>query len=938
MPSLVIFTIIARNYLAHARVLFRSVASHHPEARRVVIIVDDPDGHFNPDDESFETVHSEVLQIPQSRWFHFKYSVLELSTAVKPYAFEWIAENCQANQIIYLDPDIVLFAPLTPLQARLETANLILTPHLTGELDLEGRPNEVSILQAGAYNLGFLAVSCGPESLRFLRWWQHRLFDNCVVDTANGLFVDQKWIDLVPGMYEGVCIERHPGCNVAYWNLPHRNITLQNGAYLVNGVPLLFFHFSGFDPERPQVISKHQDRLRMSDLGLAGERLFKDYAGQLLSAGFAECRRWRYGNSSFANGLPVLDIGRPLYKEVQDFASRIDDPFSETGYREIVKLWNTPVPMFSGQASGVTRLGLHIYRSRQDVQSVMPDLLGGDRVRFLEWLLSSGRREHDLFDELLEPVVDALAALQAQPENPAAPPQQVSAARITSLYAFIDRLLLNRPDLRRAFPDPFGADAATLLAWLSTYGLVEHPVAGELRELLVQQREELFRKLNPWRRLRLRAWMARLLLSAAVCRQIRIMAGTQQDPLQLGTPDSVAQGSPPPTGAPPVDAPGTPADLGVNLIGYLRTQNGVGQSARNAVTALRAAGIPFQLRNVRSHGLREGDQSLTLDTATDARYGINLYVVNADQTAVVTAETSHFRGADRYNVATWVWELSSLPAVWDSAFTAYDEIWAPSTYCQAAIAARSPVPVIHMPYVVTLPNPSGLNRADFGISADRFVFLAVFDMRSVFERKNPLAVISAFSRAFGPADNCQLIIKINHADAAPAKMELLQKAAAGKPVRLLTDTFPYADVAALMQASDCIVSLHRAEGFGFVMAEAMLLGKPVIATGYSGNIDFTLPSNSFLVGYSLAPVGPGCEPYDPEALWADPSEEDAVTQMRLVYSDVTLRRQKAAAGARFIRESFSAEAIGDRYRKRCDWIARRKGFAPAAHTELEMAR
>ena len=204
MPSLVIFTIIARNYLAHARVLFRSVASHHPEARRVVIIVDDPDGHFNPDDESFETVHSEVLQIPQSRWFHFKYSVLELSTAVKPYAFEWIAENCQANQIIYLDPDIVLFAPLTPLQARLETANLILTPHLTGELDLEGRPNEVSILQAGAYNLGFLAVSCGPESLRFLRWWQHRLFDNCVVDTANGLFVDQKWIDLVPGMYEGV--------------------------------------------------------------------------------------------------------------------------------------------------------------------------------------------------------------------------------------------------------------------------------------------------------------------------------------------------------------------------------------------------------------------------------------------------------------------------------------------------------------------------------------------------------------------------------------------------------------------------------------------------------------------------------------------------------------------------------------------------------------
>jgi glycosyltransferase involved in cell wall biosynthesis len=242
-----------------------------------------------------------------------------------------------------------------------------------------------------------------------------------------------------------------------------------------------------------------------------------------------------------------------------------------------------------------------------------------------------------------------------------------------------------------------------------------------------------------------------------------------------------------------------------------------------------------------------------------------------------------------------------------------------------------------MPYVVTLSAPSLLSRSDFGIGPDRFVFLSIFDMRSVFERKNPLAIIAAFIRAFRPEDNCELVIKINHAEAAPSKIELLRAAAAGKPIRVLCDTFPHSDVVALMEASDCIVSLHRAEGFGFVMAEAMLLGKPVIATGYSGNVDFTLPSNSFLVGYTLCPVGPGCEPYDPEALWADPSQEDAVAQMQLVYRNEALRRERSAAGRRFIQQHYSAEAIGARYRERCDWIADRYGLARVVSPELEVA-
>lgn len=936
MEGLVVFTIIARNYLAHARVLMSSVASQAPDALRLVILVDSSDGHFDPEEEPFETISSATLPIPQSRWFHFKYSVLELSTAVKPYAFEWIAKHYGIKQIVYLDPDIRLFSSLAPLQAKLRSSNLVLTPHLTGALPLEGRPNEISILQAGAFNLGFLAVSIDEESTRFLHWWQHRLYDHCVVDAGNGLFVDQKWIDLVPGMYDGVSIERHPGYNAAYWNLPHRSIAREGEQYLVNGQPLVFFHFSGFDPIRPQLISKHQDRLRMSDLGADGERLFQEYAESLLNAGYSTCIRWSYGNSRFANGLPVLDIGRSLHKEIPNFAERIEDPFSDAGYGEFLKLWNKSVPMFSGQASGLTRLGLHIYKTRQDVQAVMPDLLGGDRLRYLEWLVSSGRREHNLSDELLAPAVEALVLATEPPPSPSPFGQEGQSARISSLYGFIERLLLIRPDLRSRFPDPFGEDSAAFLVWLSTYGAVEHPVVGEIRELLAQQRDEVLRKERLWRRLRLRAWMGRLRLSAAIFRQIRIIGG-HQAPVPMVGMEFHRDASLLATSTDKRGDGGIAGQLGVNLIGYLRTQNGVGQSARNAVAALQAAAIPFSLHNLRSLGLREGDDSLTIDTGDSTDYGINLYVVNADQTIVVAAEAAELRKSRRYNVATWVWELSSLPRVWSSAFSAYDEIWAPSSYCQAAIAARSPIPVVHMPYVVTLPEPSLLSRSDFGISADRFVFLSIFDMRSVFERKNPLAVISAFSRAFRPEDNCELVIKINHAEAAPAKMDLLRSAAAGKPIRLLCDTFPYPDVVALMESSDCVVSLHRAEGFGFVMAEAMLLGKPVIATGYSGNVDFTLSSNSFLVGYTLCPVGPDCQPYDPEALWANPSEEDAAAQMRLVYSNEALRRERAAAGRRFIQQHYSAEAIGARYRERCNWIADLTGLARVSNPELEVA-
>src|SRR6185437_4431347 len=172
-----IFTIIAKNYLPYARVLMRSAATVHPDWRRVVILVDQVDGYFDPQEEDFELVISSDLPIPRSPWFHFKYTIVELSTAVKPYAFEYLFRSMAVDRIVYLDPDIKIYSGLDKVIEALDAASIVLTPNLTGSLDDDRRPAELDILRSGAYNLGFIAVSRSPHAAAFLAWWQQRLYD-----------------------------------------------------------------------------------------------------------------------------------------------------------------------------------------------------------------------------------------------------------------------------------------------------------------------------------------------------------------------------------------------------------------------------------------------------------------------------------------------------------------------------------------------------------------------------------------------------------------------------------------------------------------------------------------------------------------------------------------------------------------------------------------
>jgi glycosyltransferase involved in cell wall biosynthesis len=205
------------------------------------------------------------------------------------------------------------------------------------------------------------------------------------------------------------------------------------------------------------------------------------------------------------------------------------------------------------------------------------------------------------------------------------------------------------------------------------------------------------------------------------------------------------------------------------------------------------------------------------------------------------------------------------------------------------------------------------------------IFLFAFDVLSVMERKNPLAVIRAFERAFGANSRCQLVIKVNHAEAAPQCVETLRNACSSNAVRVLDSAFSREEMYALIQCVDSVVSLHRSEGFGLLIAEAMYFGKPVIVTNYSGNTDFTLPNNSLLVDYELIRVGRNCPPYDPNGLWADPDVDQAANHMANIAGNLELRVKLGNAGREFVTAALSAEAVGRMMRRRLDVLGLRYG-------------
>jgi Glycosyl transferases group 1 len=839
-------TIISKNYIALARTLADSFHKFHPDVPFFVLLVDEVDGYFEPEREVFYMVGTDELDIPDKNSFCFKYNILELNTAVKPYFLLRLFDKYGIKKLIYFDPDILITEKVSHVFELLDTYSIVLVPHITQPIEDNFRPSELDLLQAGTYNLGFIALAATPTTQRLLSWWQKRVYEQCLLAPDRGMHVDQKWMDLVPGLFDEVFIIREPGYDVAYWNLHSRTVDLRDGRIRVNGEPCYFFHFSGFDPLNISMVSKHQNRFTLNDLGQV-TRLFEQYRDLLLTNGHEQTKNWPYAFGYFDNGAKIPDIARQMYHALGAQRKQFGNPFSTSSAPSFFNWLNEPISRDPGET--ITRLWYEIYYKLPHVRQIFPDVFGKHRKGFFQWISISGKKDYQIDDRLVPKGATKLPFTATR-----GPVRWAPYLYITCLYP------------------------------------LELSLKARLKPILG-------RNIWLWNNLkRIRTYFIN------------------------GRPLPVTSFSTWSENVGPAINHFRP--FGVNVAGYFGSEKGVGEAGRAAARALEVSSIPYVLNNVTDSG-SANIYSNFFSFADDNPYRINLIHVNADQVPIFAAAKGdeYFRG--RYNIGCWFWELSQFPQEWYSSFQPFHEIWAPSSFIQDSLARVSPVPVVRMPLALPAVSPidHDLDRSDFGLPFGVFIFLFIFDFASVFERKNPLGLIKAFTMAFGDRSNVLLLLKVLHSESYPLELNVLRAACSTRNVRILDCILSRPEINTLISISDCFASLHRSEGFGFPIAEAMLLEKPVIVTAYSANMDFTTPANSFLVKYKLTQIDRDYGPYRKGWVWADPDLDHAAELMRYVYENRDVCIETGRRAKKEILQLFHPTVAGKQMQERLRRLA-----------------
>lgn len=816
-----VFTIVSKNYLHFARTLMQSVKSVHECWDRYVLLVDEVRGDFEPTEEDFTVVEVRRLSLPNIDQFLFRYTILELNTAVKPWMLEWLFEK-QYERVVYIDPDIFVYRPMLEVEEALGNGKLmVLTPHLTGRLD-EKAPDELAILRAGTYNLGFIALSRHNSLFEFLHWWQDKLEFQCVVDIDNGLFVDQKWIDLVPGIFPDVEILRHEGYNVAYWNLFHRAVSWSEDTPTVNGVPLVFFHFSGFDPANPIEFSKHQNRFTLEELPEI-KKLALNYAECVMANGYNTFKQVQYAFGRFTDGQKINDFVRCYYRNSPDIRAEMgDNPFLAQGL-----IYNNADDDF------ISPYMRALWASRADLRATFPDIDNPFyRHHFIRWVIDNATAENGVPAEYVESLRNKLKN-SGQTVGPAG-----------RLFVKVAETL--GPPIVTKFP----------VAW------------REKAKALIYR-------------------------SSSV---------TTEEAL-------------------PADS-GEPVAPGLNIIGYVRSEHGVGESSRRCASAALAADIAMSM-----YDFTVGNPSRLLDTSFE-RYitannphRVNLFHINADQIPTMASALGRKFLIGHYNIGFWHWELPDFPDEWLGAFELLDEVWAPTSFVVQSISEKSPVPVLRMPHAIDFSITGSVTRVPLGLPEKDFLFLTMYDLSSFQARKNPQAVIKAFHRAFPDQSGVKLVVKTQNSQFSPDELRELHEFTSENPGIIHIDrTMTRQEVYELEALCDCFVSLHRSEGFGLGLAESMFLGKPVIGTNWSANTDFMNHANSCPVNYRLVELERSYGPYAKGQFWADPDVEHAAWYMKKLVEDQPWRNEIGKAGELTIKTQYSPKVIGEMYKKRLRYI------------------
>lgn len=525
--------------------------------------------------------------------------------------------------------------------------------------------------------------------------------------------------------------------------------------------------------------------------------------------------------------------------------------------------------------------GDRLYEVRFDVRDMFPlALTPAQRGAYLEWFAAYGHRE--------ERDVDATSLLWSLFELDEDP-----ARGLVQTY-------LNQPSWQERFPHGltrFGWEG--LKRWVAT----TYQVAGRWL-----RRAALPRRYGPWDELAL-LMQSRPDLAATLPAD----AARNRDPVPVlewvrrftdvepAWQDELAAEI----------RQGAGERLGVNVVGLFRYPSGLQQAATTLVDGLSAGGVRTESRDIPVRTTRDRRGRTGFD-------GLERFPVTILNTGLDISSNEAYRAAGlnrrpgAYRVAVWWWELDRLPADWLGRGRDVDEIWAPTSFIADAMRPLGR-PVYLMPPSVELPAFDSLPKTAFGLDPAKFTFLFVFDMNSRMSRKNPLGLIRAFRLAFRPDEPVELAIKVSQQESHYAEnWRELRAAAAAAGTTLIDRALSRGELLGLIDAADAYVSLHRSEGFGLTMAEAMLLGKPTAATGYSGNVDFMTPSNSHLIDYSLVPIDSPEVTAPPGAVWADPSVEGAASALRQIVDRPDEARERGRQAQAELREKLSHRAAGER--------------------------
>lgn len=363
------------------------------------------------------------------------------------------------------------------------------------------------------------------------------------------------------------------------------------------------------------------------------------------------------------------------------------------------------------------------------------------------------------------------------------------------------------------------------------------------------------------------------------------------------------------------------------LVGHPFAPTGRGEDIRCLFRAFCSVGYPLKIRDIYSFEPRcdfdlkeEINNYLTNDLSTNT----NIFIINGDEVEQSLNHLINEMPSEAYNIIYPQWELSIYPIKWAEQLNRFDEIWAPSRFVFDSIKRSTSKPIIHMPLPVQIKFTSFLGRKHFGIHEGSYLFLFFFDLRSYIDRKNPFAAIKAFERVCEarPDEDVRFIIKINRPKYSHKNNSDFQKFIENVKSKyknkfiIIDKVFTDNEIKNLVRLCDCFVSLHRSEGFGRGMAEAMFLGKPVVSTGYSGNLDFMNVQNSCLVNYDLIDVEEGQYPYSKGQVWADADIEHAANYMIKLLDDRDYGRKLGEVASRYIRTHFSYRSMGLRYIER----------------------